>query len=339
MILGFDKNKLLKISTSRIAYHVYFWTFFFCSWYLLVRTAENTALFTMGYTLSIVGMAMFPVYIHFYFFERYFSRKRYTIYIALLITIIVVFGLLNYKFFSHVFDDKNGPLTFMLNVSFLIVITTALKFVKHGIRQRLMMQEIKAKHLQTELDLLKTQIHPHFLFNTLNNLYGLARRKDTSAAEGISQLSHLMRYMIYDSSVNRIDLEKEIRQIQRLIDLQRLRFTEEDAVDIQFRVEGDVTHVQIPPMLLIPFVENAFKHGISLQELSFIHIHLYAGKSEVAFSVKNSNHDGKKINDTSDPGVGLRNVRRRLELLYPDAHHLTVRNTRRVFEINLILRN
>jgi len=328
----------LKIGNARIAYHVYFWAFFFCSWYLLVRTAENTALFTIAYTLSIVGMAMFPVYIHFYFFERYFSRKRYTIYIALLITIIVVFGLLNYQFFSHVFDDKNGPFTFMLNVSFLIIITTALKFVKHGIHQRLMMQEIKAKQLQTELDLLKTQIHPHFLFNTLNNLYGLARRKDTSAAEGISQLSHLMRYMIVDSRVDRIDLEKEVQQIQRLIDLQKLRFTEEDTVDIQFRIEGDVTHVQIPPMLLIPFVENAFKHGISLREPSFIHIHLRAGKNEVAFSVKNSNHDGHKTDESSHPGLGLRNVRRRLELLYPDAHHLTVRNTRRVYEINLTLR-
>ncbi len=225
-------------------------------------------------------------------------------------------------------------------VSFIcmyIVITTALKIGKAGFEQRLAFQQIKAKHIQTELELLKSQINPHFLFNTLNNLFGLVRKLDETVAGGIAQLSHLMRYMIYESNVERIELEKEIRQIQRLIELQKLRFLKEDDIAIDFKIEGNIKKVLIPPMLLIPFVENAFKHGISLEQSSFINIRLAIRDNSLQFSVKNSINTLKEEMENTNPGLGLQNVRRRLELLFPETHEFKVQNSNKEFVITLTL--
>jgi LytS/YehU family sensor histidine kinase len=211
--------------------------------------------------------------------------------------------------------------------------------MRDSTRQRFLLQEIQAKQVETELDLLKTQIHPHFLFNTLNNLFGMARKGDAATADGISRLSHLMRYMIYDSSVDKIDLEKEIDQIQRLIELHKLRFAAEDDIAIDFKIEGKTEDIRIPPMLLIPFVENAFKHGISLKQPSFVRMALVSGIGGLQFSVENSVHP--RTRDDEDPvaGVGLQNVRRRLELLYPDSHELAVRITDTSYAVELRIEN
>jgi two-component system LytT family sensor kinase len=332
-----DTSRILRVFNARLAYHIYFWTFLFIGWILFNRTDKNPLLFTVLYSMSITVMALFPVYLHFFIFKQYFSKKRYCVYTILLLTIIIVFGILYQAFFSKAFDDPNGVINFMFNISFLIIITTALKFVKHGIRQRLLFQEIKAKQLQTELDLLKAQINPHFLFNTLNNLYGIVSRENETAAKGIARLSDLMRYMIHESNSEEIDLEKEVHQLHQLIELQKLRFSEEDDISIEFRIEGDMKGIQIPPMLLIPFVENAFKHGINFKASSFIKIFLKMTNNSIHFSVKNSVHTRNEKDEEALTGLGLHNVKRRLELLYPDAHDLKILNFKNVFEIQLII--
>jgi LytS/YehU family sensor histidine kinase len=172
----------------------------------------------------------------------------------------------------------------------------------------------------------------------LNNLFGLAQRQEKGTADGIAQLSHLMRYMIYDSNVDKIDLGKEIHQIQRLIKLQKLRFSNDDNISIDFQIEGDVNAVKIPPMFLIPFVENAFKHGISCCEPSFLKIDLRIEESNLHFSVRNSVHINKSHKDDLDSGIGLRNIRRRLELLYPDSHELIIQKEEKIFKIELYLK-
>jgi len=145
--------------------------------------------------------------------------------------------------------------------------------------------------------------------------------------------------MIYESNVDRINLEKEIHQIKRLIELQKLRFSKDDAIDIDFQTEGDTKKVQIPPMLLIPFVENAFKHGISIKTPSFINIHLSAQDDGLQFSIRNSIHVRRGEREMNNSGLGLQNVKRRLELLYPNSHELTTHKSGDTFEVNLTLKN
>jgi LytS/YehU family sensor histidine kinase len=165
----------------------------------------------------------------------------------------------------------------------------------------------------------------------------MARKQEKATADGIARLSHLMRYMIHDSKMEKISLDKEIDKVQRLIELQKLRFSDEDKIDIDFKIEGGTRNVLIPPMLMIPFVENAFKHGISLKEPSFIHIHLKAEQEILQLSIRNSCHDIPVRKNEFNSGIGLQNVKRRLELLYPNSHELSTRKAGDVYEVTLVL--
>ncbi len=321
----------------RVAYHICFWAFFF---FLILITPEKE-----GVTLSmkamtglrIIMLGLFPVYFHFFVLEKFFYRKKYVIYAALFISTMALYIYLFTLFSPFVFNAETDYYSSAAFIFFIVLIATSLKVIKRSISERFLLQEIKSKQVQTELELLKTQINPHFLFNTLNNLYGMARKQEKATADGIARLSHLMRYMIHDSQVDRISLDKEIDQIKRLIELQKLRFSKEDKIDIDFKIEGLTKTVLIPPMLMIPFVENAFKHGISLKAPSFIHIRLKAEPEVLQLSIRNSCHDIPSQKNEFNSGIGLQNVKRRLELLYPDSHELITRKTGDIYEVKLVL--
>lgn len=325
--------------SARVAYHIYFWAFFF---FLICITPEKE-----GVTLSmkamtglrIVMLGLFPVYFHFFVLEKFFYRKKYAIYAALFISVMILYIYLFMLFSTFVFNLKTDYYSNAAFIFFIILVSTSLRVIKRSISERFLLQEIKAKQVKTELELLKTQINPHFLFNTLNNLYGMARKQEKATADGIARLSHLMRYMIHDSKVERISLDKEIDQIKRLIELQKLRFSEEDKIDIDFKIEGQTKSVLIPPMLMIPFVENAFKHGISLKAPSFIHIQLKVEQEILQLSIRNSCYDIPSRKKEFNAGIGLQNVKRRLELLYPNSHQLAIHKTGDAYEVKLVLEN
>jgi two-component system LytT family sensor kinase len=338
MKLFHQTSPVRKILLSRIAYHIYFWMFLFLLVFVTPGKEGTTFLMKVIGGLRIVGTGFFPVYFHFFLFERYFYKRKYALYAALLIPVMILYIVLLRQFAVLVFNENMDLFSFALLTAFLILLTTSIKVLKRGIGERFLFQEIKAKQVQTELELLKAQINPHFLFNTLNNLYGMARKKDKATADGIAGLSHLMRYMIHDSKADKIRLDKEVEQIRRLIDLQRLRFDEEDKIEIDFRVEGDIENVLVPPMLMIPFVENAFKHGIALSAPSFVHIRLKAVDTQIRFQVQNSLHSRQNEKRDTESGLGLQNVKRRLELLFPDSHELSVRTADRTYHVELIIR-
>jgi two-component system LytT family sensor kinase len=333
-----QSSSVRKILLSRIAYHIYFWVFLFLLVFVTPGKEGTTFLMKVISGSRIVAMGLFPVYFHFFVFERYFYKRKHALYAGLLIPVMILYIVLLRQFAVLIFNDNMDLFSFAVLTAFLILLTTSIKVLKRSINERFYFQEIKAKQVQTELELLKAQINPHFLFNTLNNLYGMARKKDKATADGIAGLSHLMRYMIHDSKADKIRLDKEVEQIRRLIDLQRLRFDEEDKIDIDFQVEGDIENVLIPPMLMIPFVENAFKHGIVLSAPSFVHIHLKGSSAQINFQVKNSLHSPQNEKRDTDSGLGLQNVKRRLELLFPDSHELSVRTAERTHFVELIIR-
>ncbi len=191
-------------------------------------------------------------------------------------------------------------------------------FTAAWFKDRRVQRDLEQEKLRAELKALKHQINPHFLFNVLNSLYGLAfQNDDEPTAEGIARLSQLMRYMLYDSNDAQVNLEKEIEYLENYISLQQLRLDE--TADIQFEVRGAISGKSIAPMLLIPLVENAFKYGISRARDSYVHIRLEIKPDRMEFQVLNSMHDVNLTNGEVG-GIGLENVRKRLILIYPEQH-------------------
>lgn len=209
-------------------------------------------------------------------------------------------------------------------------------FTSAWFRDRNSQRDLEQEKLRAELTALKHQVNPHFLFNVLNSLYGLAfRNDDEPTAEGIAKLSLLMRYMLYESNDNEVLLEKEIDYLENYISLQKLRL--DDQTELLFEVRGAVVGKSIAPMLLIPFVENAFKFGISTAKKSFVHILLVISEDQLVFEAHNSIHEVNIPVEDGIGGIGLENVRKRLELLYPGKYTLTNGPEGKVYRSRLTL--
>jgi two-component system LytT family sensor kinase len=193
--------------------------------------------------------------------------------------------------------------------------------------------ELVSQTQTSELALLRSQVNPHFLFNTLNNIYSLVCKKSPDAPEAIMKLSSIMRYMLYDANTDKVLLEKEIEYLESFIELQKLRIKHPDFVELH--IEGDVGNKTIAPMLLIPFVENAFKHGSKTGPSPGIRIHLNAAPHKLLFEITNNlkkNFTGSKINQG---GIGLQNIKRRLEILYPGKYTLETTQENDLYRVKL----
>jgi LytS/YehU family sensor histidine kinase len=186
-------------------------------------------------------------------------------------------------------------------------------------------KEIENEKLSAELNFLKAQINPHFLFNTLNNLYYLAYTKSENTTEVIAKLSQMMRYMIYDSNHPQVLLSKEIDYMESYISLERLRLNNE--IPIEFVIEGNVGNVLISPLIFITFLENAFKHGVSSnQPGAWVKIAIHVCDKKCIYTVTNSKIVKAKAEKEENSGIGLKNVNRRLELSYPNQYDLKVKD-------------
>jgi len=181
-------------------------------------------------------------------------------------------------------------------------------------------------NLGAQYELLKQQVNPHFLFNSLNNIYSLALKKDTMAPDSILKLAEVMRYMIYESNEDLVPLQKELTYINNYIDLQKLRIRDNGSV--RFEVTGNTEGWFIAPLVLLVFIENGFKHGIkaSLYQ-SFVNILVIAGNGYLHMTVENSKGVIDDVEKDNFRGLGLENVKRRLDLLYPGKYELTIADT------------
>jgi len=196
--------------------------------------------------------------------------------------------------------------------------------------------EEKAERMRAELAFLRSQISPHFIFNILNSIVYLIRIKSENAEKVTIELSKLIRYMLYESENKYVLLEKEMEYLENYAGLQKVRFGED--VDIRIRIEGNPAGLSLEPMLLIPFVENAFKHGVGLLKDPFINIHLKISEEKVMeFSVTNKCNSKEEDVKDRDSGIGIKNVKRRIELLYPDTHELRLREENGIFDVYLRL--
>ncbi|SFW51986.1 sensor histidine kinase [Chitinophaga sancti] len=205
-----------------------------------------------------------------------------------------------------------------------------IKIAQEWFKSEQQREALKLENLNAELKFLKSQINPHFLFNCLNTIYSLAHKHSVQTEHAIIKLSTIMRYMIYESNEDKVQLQQELQYLEDYIDIQRLRLPED--IVVEYAVQGSPAGLRIEPMLLVPFVENAFKHGISYAEPSFIAIAVAIERNQVRLVVENAVF---KQRVAEKGGIGLQNVKKRLDLLYTEDHELEITEAENQFIVDL----
>jgi two-component system, LytTR family, sensor kinase len=330
-------NKLIHFFQKRVVYHTTFWMLYFLGYFSVIvygmyQVKDPTFYFqTIPFVLIDVAM----VYVHFYILiPRLLGRGRYLLYGLMLLSLATATAMLNIMI--RVFYMKSGfPLFAVLPLNFasalatiaerfyLLGLTTSIKITKDWLLGRQLIEEKEKQFLETELNFLKSQIQPHFFFNTLNNLYSLTLQKSDKAPEVVLKLSELMSYMLYESNSTTVALSDEINYLRNYIDLEKLRFG--NRLHITFEVSGDPTIIRIPPLLLILFVENSFKHGVRNNiGKTAISACLEINADHLTFRIENP---VSAVDPSASGGIGLKNVRRRLQLLYGDRYQLQINET------------
>jgi len=234
--------------------------------------------------------------------------------------------------YAHARNRGMGAVFFSFMV---LAVSTSIKVTGDWYVMDKKRKEVENEKLSTELNFLKSQINPHFFFNTLNNIYSLAIQKSGKTPEAIVKLSELMRYIIYDTNKDKVPLSKEIDYIRNYIELEKLRLR--DNADIRFVVDGNPAEKLIEPLLILPFIENAFKHGIGHQQASTVSIRISIRDSQLNVLVENPVWPAPDNTSENNQGIGRYNAERRLQLLYNNNYKLETTITDAIFRVDLTL--
>ncbi|THH40655.1 sensor histidine kinase [Neolewinella litorea] len=347
--LGNFLDRLGSTLVRRPFYHGLAWFAFFSILVILqLQTGEIGLGLAVLNEFITVGVFAIVVYTNLLFlFPAYLKQGRYLVYLAALVGLSLLFTplelVIKYFLFSYRESIQVDLLQHMEAYflgNFLIGgISSMGKIMTDWLAENRKKQEVENETMQSELRFLKSQINPHFLFNTLNSLYALTLKKSDKAPDIVIKLSEMMRYMLYECNEPKVPLRKEINYLQNYLDLERLR--QRDTIDITLDVKGRVQDQQIAPLLLIPFLENSFKHGINAAlKGGFVHATLSVDHRAIRFFLENTKGNVlPRSPDAARPsgGIGLVNVRRRLELLYPDRHDLEITETPTTYTVRLDL--
>jgi two-component system LytT family sensor kinase len=334
-----------EILQRKSVYHTLFWLLLL---FILMYNNDFQDSFLLNLSRNLIRIGFFAiiVYLNLYYLIPRFLPANFILYIVLLVLGCLVLApieaMLLYvaSFSDPVMQNEiatNVQLMF-LALFFVGGSSTVIKVIFDWIRHQREAKVLQTMTMQSELKFLRTQINPHFLFNTLNNLYALTLKKSDKAPEIVIKLSEMMRYMLYECNERRVPLKKELKYIRNYLDLEKFRQGEK--FDIQLKIKGEVGDQKIAPFMFIPFIENSFKHGISHQlSEGFVNIDIGVDQNSVKFEIENSkaehkpNQEMKKIG-----GIGLTNVKRRLNLIYPDAYKLKITDKPSSFKIELFIR-
>jgi two-component system LytT family sensor kinase len=332
----------------QVFWHIFFWL---CIISLLIYLVhDETKLDIKG---ALVDFVLFPAinigifYLNFLvFIPQFFNKKRYAIYLAVVLVTIILFGFIKYGlglvFKEYVLVQNHGKVLgfwpYFISTLFasliFIFLSTVLKFIIDWFLNERIQRDLENQRLSAELSFLRSQINPHFLFNSLNSIYSLAYQRSETTPDAILKLSEIMRYMLYECNDNKVDLAKELQYLENYIDLQKIRFGKNAYID--FNIKGEVGQQQIVPLLLIAFIENAFKHGIANNPASPIRLLIEVDKNNLHFYIANKKHNNNRDNLG---GIGLNNVKRRLDLLYPAKYQLDITDRAELYtcELSLVL--
>ncbi|MBN1986753.1 MAG: histidine kinase [Prolixibacteraceae bacterium] len=333
-----------KAFHKRFLPHLFFWLFYVLFFGSIYGKYGNDYQWYFLESLCMLPFIMIAAYTTIYGILPFYLKKRKLLLSVFFLIVLLFLVTLGERIFLRKLN--NLPVTFdtlfgvtflylLLETNFMVAIAFAVKIVKKWLEQQNEKHAMEKQNLQTELNLLKTQLHPHFLFNTMNNLYALSLEKSAKTSEGIAKIAALLRTVLYECSEIEINLEKEIDLIDNYISLEKLRYGKH--LNIQFRVTGPVQNKKIAPMMLFTFVENSFKHGgHNLPGESFVRINLKTTDTKIEFETENSisaNQESKK----SEGGIGLKNVQKRLDILYAGKYLLDIHNEKTKFKVQLVI--
>ena len=347
-MLSFGK---IKKYIFKLIGHSFFWViiYFFYNYFLGFGSNQKTYIqsfsaFLMPVTITIsyfVVCFLVPKYLLKKLYKNFILYTIYTLILSIYAIILTVLFALVYL--ADLNPENASPITktlpfIILGVFFVVLIVVSLSLILHNYKSIVKNEDLKNKILQTqlqlkeqELKLLKMQIHPHFLFNSLNTIYGFALKKGDEAPEMILKLSNLLDYILYQIEKPTVSLENEINHLEDYISLEKLRF--HDTLEVNLIKGDDISEMYIAPMLLIPFVENSFKHGAIIDGCLAIMISVKRNSEMLFFEVENSVLE--KPNDST--GIGLENIQKRLKMLYPNAYTLEINRTDKLFKVQLAI--
>jgi LytS/YehU family sensor histidine kinase len=276
----------------------------------------------------------------------FYLKKRELGITLLLVASVLFLATLGERVFLRIINelpitkDSIFGVTFLylfLETNFIVGIAFAIKIVKKWLEQQEEKHEMEKQNLQTELNLLKAQLNPHFLFNTMNNLYSLSLEESSKTSEGIAKTAELLRSVLYECNESEIPLEKEISLLENYIGLEKMRYG--NRLQVNFNVNGEVKEHKVAPMLLFTFIENCFKHGCGNNPNHLVvNISVDASKSGILFKTENGKNKKLRQKDKKSGGVGLKNARKRLEIIYPNRHHLHVSELENTYKVHLEIR-
>jgi two-component system, LytTR family, sensor kinase len=348
----FKKNFILK-KLGQLLLHILFWcvvlfffTYFFGAENQNYSDTLSFSLFLMPITIATTYVSIYKLIPDYLITKRYFLFGIYTLYTLIisgyLIMVSIFFSLIylaNFEYNAMNPATKNILLV-TTGVYLVTIIVSAFKLLKLNLNHAEKTKKLETKILETQLKLkeqelnyLKMQIHPHFLFNTLNTMYGFALKKADETPEMILKLSNLLDYLLYNIDKPFVLLTDEINYIKDYIELEKMRFN--DTLDISFNCNNISESIKIAPMLLLTFVENSFKHGRLKNSLLTIKIDLSCTAESILFSIENTSSKS----ESSNKGIGLQNIQKRLDMLYKDQYHLKIDDSETVFKVNLELKH
>jgi len=332
-------NKILRISL-----HAFFW---FCAWFFFFfyykRYSEvNTYTFVASIINLVVALATVYTF-NYYLIPKILLKNKLKkflafafvaivmfFYIQLLLTLFLVVKLLYAE--QKLFPQMIDVMMLFFNMFFVVFVAIAIKFYKRWNEKDYHEQKVQKEKVEAELQMLKTQINPHFLFNTLNSIYVLAMKQSELTANVVMKLSDILDYILYKIDAPRISISNEIQIIENYIELEKIRFT--DRVNFNFTTSFKSKDIQIPPMLIIPFVENAFKHGVAKSmEKSWIKIAIDESDQMLDIAISNSKSLNPKVSKPG--GIGLVNVKKRLDLLFYDNYKLDISEKNNRYDVFL----
>lgn len=346
------KTILFSTKTKRLFSHLVFWIAAYLFFVVFYGRSSRDYQTTIIFVSFLFPLAISTTYLLIYYLiPKFLLQQRKALFFLLLAYLIIVTGWLSELISLFIFTiiaeyrvESTAPITFdsislIIGLYFVNLVAVAIKQVKRAFLMQQENTDLEQKRLETglklkeaELKLLRAQIHPHFLFNTLNNLYGLTLEKSDLAPDLVLRLSDLLDYMLYRCNQPKVGLKNELEHLHNYIQIEQLRYGPKLKHD--FQQTGNPEPLEIAPMLLLPFVENAFKHGTSKQvDDPFVKIDVQIQDKKLKFRIENSKTNQAANEENYTQGIGLKNVRKRLELLYPENHRLQISSGETTFTV------
>lgn len=347
--IGLNINQEYDIT---LRYHLIFWAIYFLFNTLRWGSYFNDYVYSLKTNIIGFPIHMTLCYLNIYVFMPFFIfRKKYFTYVivtlsAIFLMVVIKFYLTYFLISPEVWPEGpkiidritlNYTIDMMFGELYVMTFVTAIKITMDLLKEHKRLNDLEKLQLETELQFLRTQVSPHFFLNTLNNIYALTLEKSSKAPKVIIKLSELMKYMLYETKVKRLSLEKEILSIQNYLDLERIRSGEK--LEIEMEISGEIANKTIAPMIILSFVENAFKHGVnkSIKPVT-VKINFNIEGDFLYFSITNPKPAVTEFNRTkkTSGGIGLENVKKRLALGYKsNEYKLTIKDQKDIFVVEL----